>query len=118
MATGVVTYTAAAGAGTASFEYTVATTAGGISAPAVVSLPILSNTDGPAAAPGPGNLVTVVLVHNGTTISTLGTASVDAAGTWALGVPNSNVSTANGDTLRVTSTRGCHHASACHFIRS
>ena len=59
VATGVVTYTAGAGAGTASFEYTVATTAGGISTPAVVGLTILSNTDMrpwpmPGSVPGRG----------------------------------------------------------------
>jgi len=122
---GQVTYTAGAVAGSGSFQYTIASTTGVTSAPATVSLTILPATDtltianarfrtgnrrwdvdGTATVTAPGNVVTVALMRGTRLIGTLGTATVDAAGTWSLRALNSNIIAQNGDIVRATSTAG------------
>jgi hypothetical protein len=123
LANGQVTYRAGAVAGSGSFQYTIASTTGVTSAPATVSITLLPATDtltiatarfrtgtrrwdvdGTATVTAPGNVVTVVLMRGTRVLGTLGTATVDAAGAWALRMLNSTLIAQNGDTVKATST--------------
>jgi hypothetical protein len=120
----VVIFLAGPQAGNFGFGYTVANFGGAASAVANVGIRVLPtdlltitaarfrvgnrrwDISGTSTVPGPGNTVTLSLVHNGGVTATIGTAQVDALGAWSFRSQNSTVFAGTGDQVLAQSTAG------------
>jgi hypothetical protein len=65
------------------------------------------DVSGPCSMPGPGNTVSLFLVHNGAVSAMIATSvPVDAEGVWSFRSQNSTVFAGTGDQVRATFTAG------------